>query len=95
MGIDHGAGGLSAVAGNIKLLDSEAGKKRMSVDWAVLRKDGRELGNLAQSNYVTAVELDRDWPAIAREIAVSAAKGLRELLDKIPEKAIEPPPTER
>lgn len=84
-----------AVAGNIKLLDSEAGKKRMSVDWAVLRKDGRELGNLSQSNDVTPVELDRDWPAIAREIAVSAAKGLRELLDKIPEKAIEPPPTER
>lgn len=84
-----------AVAGNIKLLDSKAGKKRVSVDWAVLRKDGKELGNLSQSNDVTAVELDRDWPAIAREIAVSAAKGLRELLDKIPETAIEPPLTER
>ena len=57
----------------------------MSVDWAVLRKDGRELGNLHNQRR-HPVELDRDWPAIAREIAVSAAKGLRELLDKIPRK---------
>ena len=84
-----------AVAGNIKLLDSKAGKSGCQLTGQFCGRTGRELGNLAQSNDVTAVELDRDWPAIAREIAVSAAKGLRELLDKIPEKAIEPPPTER
>ena len=76
------------VAGSVSLANSEAGKKRVSVDWSVLRADGRELGKLSQSNQVAPEELDRDWPAIARGIAVSAAKGLRRLLDKIPEKAI-------
>lgn len=79
------------VAGSVSLSDADAGRKHISVVWAVLRKDGHELGKLTQSNQVAPEELDRDWPTIARGIAVSAAQGLRQLLNKIPEKAIEPP----
>jgi len=79
------------VSGSVDLSEGRAGKKRMSLDWTVSRPDGQELGKLSQSNDVDPVELDRDWPAIARGIAISAALGLRQLLDKIPEKAVEPP----
>ncbi|MGB0631837.1 MAG: hypothetical protein ACPGRZ_14195 [Alphaproteobacteria bacterium] len=80
------------VVGSISLSDGKKGKKRMSVEWTVLRADGLELGKLSQHNDVAPAELDGDWPAIARGIALSAAPGLKELLDKIPEKAIEPQP---
>ena len=71
------------VIGNVSLSAAPMGKKRIIVNWTLLLDDGREFGSLKQANDVGPTEIDENWPQIARDIALSAAEGLRDLLGKI------------
>ena len=71
------------VIGNVSRSATPAGKMHIAINWTLLLDDGRELGGLEQANNVGPIELDENWPEIARGIAISAATGLRGLLDQI------------
>lgn len=82
------------VAGAASREPAGRGSLRLSLDWTIMRPDGKSLGKLAQSNTVEASALESQWPAIARAIAIATARGVRDLLDKTPESALMDPGTE-
>lgn len=69
------------------------GQKNLRLDWAVMSADGRELGKLQQKNTVEPEVLENDWPKIARGIALGAAQGIRDVLEKVPESALSGAPS--
>lgn len=79
------------VAGAASTKPAGEGTLRLSLDWTIMRPDGKSLGKLAQSNTVEAGALESDWPSIARAIAIGTARGVRNLLDKTPEDALSAP----
>ncbi|CAN0498028.1 unnamed protein product, partial [Laminaria digitata] len=56
--------------------------RELGLEWAVLSADGRNLGKLNQKNSVAAEALENDWPEIARVIALGAARGIGDILEK-------------
>ncbi len=77
------------VSGTVSLSEVSTDKIHVTVNWILSLNDGSELGNLNQDSDIAPIELDEDWPRIARNIADSAAIGLRLLLNTIQEKSIE------
>lgn len=76
------------VAGTVSLKPGSKGRRSLTLEWAVMSPDGKELGKLHQKNEVTPHSLENDWPSIARNIAGGAADGIRNVLDSIPESAL-------
>lgn len=76
------------VLGTVTLAPALKGQRQLGLEWAVMSPDGRSLGKLQQKNTVTADALETDWPKIARVIAIGAAEGIGDVLEKIPESAI-------
>ncbi len=68
----------------VERTDTGAATERISVEWALLRGDGQEVGVVSQSNLIPAGELDRTWPDAALAIAGAAADGLVEMLSRMP-----------
>lgn len=84
------------IVGTVTLKPGTKGRRALSLEWAVMTQDGKELGKLRQENEVTPRSLENEWPAIARNIATGAADGIRSVLDKVPESAVSgaPGPTQ-
>lgn len=78
------------VAGVVSMAPEPPGKRRLSLEWTVTGSNGRKLGTLHQSHSVTAQELNDNWPQMARAIAAGAARGVKDILNKTPESALEP-----
>ncbi|NQV82072.1 MAG: hypothetical protein HQ495_16055 [Alphaproteobacteria bacterium] len=72
------------VTGWVKRTAVGAATERISVDWALLRRDGQEVGVVSQSNVIPTGELDLTWPDAAPAIAGAAAEGLVEMLSRLP-----------
>jgi len=70
------------VSGTVELGPPEAGRRTLTVSWAVLDWRGRELGTLTQRNQVPANEVESGWRRFAALIAEAAAGGIGELLRK-------------
>ena len=83
------------VAGAIVLGTANKNKRKISIDWSLLRPDGSELGKLQQENKISDEELEENWPQVARNIAVATANGLRDLLRRIPDAALSHPSRSR
>lgn len=89
------------IVGTVKLAPAPPGtpgiegQRELSLEWAVMSADGRDLGKLRQKNAVAAEALENDWPKIARVIALGAAQGIGDVLRKIPESTLSGAPVER
>ncbi|MFT5486310.1 MAG: hypothetical protein ACI9JL_002439 [Paracoccaceae bacterium] len=88
------------VVGTVQLTPTPAGtsgpkgRRELHLDWVVMSADGRELGKLRQKNSVAPEVLENDWPKIARGIALGAAQGIRDVLEKVPESALSGAPSD-
>lgn len=58
----------------------EDGRKPITILWRLLRRDGSEIGKVAQQNDVPARLLDRSWGDLAYIIADAAQGGVLELI---------------
>ncbi len=58
----------------------EAGKQHVKIVWHVRRKDGGEIGTVAQENDVPAGLLDGAWGDVAYTVAVAAQDGIMQLI---------------
>ena len=67
------------VFGEVALGPIHAGLRRLRLVWRVRWSDGREIGDVEQSDLVLVEELERGWGPLAPEIADGAAAGIAEL----------------
>jgi hypothetical protein len=58
----------------------EAGKQHVKIVWHVRRRDGSEIGNVAQENDVPAGLLNGSWGDVAYTVAISAEDGIMALI---------------
>jgi hypothetical protein len=70
------------LAGTVAVSPPQAGKQQVSVRWALLRPDGKEIGKIDQQNAVPAGSLDHAWGDIAYAVAEAAAPGVAALIEK-------------
>jgi hypothetical protein len=82
------------IVGTVKLAPGNNRQRELSLEWAVMSADGRELGKLRQRNTVAPDALETYWPKIARGIALGAAQGIGDVLKKVPESALSGSPAE-
>ncbi len=82
------------VVGNVTLSPLLSGKpgtegqRELGLEWSVMSADGRELGKLQQKNTVAVEAMENDWPGIARGIALGAAEGIGDILEKVSGSAV-------
>jgi hypothetical protein len=57
-----------------------AGKQHVKIVWRVRRKDGSEIGTVAQENDVPTGLLDGSWGDVAYSVAVAAQDGIMQLI---------------
>ncbi|MEX2453978.1 MAG: hypothetical protein WD470_04700, partial [Rhodospirillaceae bacterium] len=77
------------ITGVVRVKPGDAGNRKLSLEWTVLRPDGGEIGKLTQENPVVAERLEQDWPEIARAIAAGAAGGIHDILNRVPDEALD------
>jgi hypothetical protein len=65
---------------DVVLTKPESGKQHVKIVWHVRRKDGGEIGTVAQENDVPAGLLDGSWGDVAYTVAVAAQSGIMELI---------------
>lgn len=70
------------LAGTVAVSPPQGGKQQVSVRWALLRPDGKEIGKIDQQNAVPAGSLDHAWGDIAYAVAEAAAPGVAALIEK-------------
>ena len=66
-----------ALHGEVTVAPSAAGKDLVEIVWVVSRRDGLELGKVAQLNEVPSGRLNRVWGDVAYAAAAEAADGVR------------------
>ncbi len=72
------------VAGNFALSPPANGSQKVELRWALLRRDGAELGTLTQANAVPAGTFEKPWGELAVMIAQGAAAGGGEIPPRVP-----------
>jgi hypothetical protein len=65
----------------VTIAKPNAGKQNVKIVWHVRRKDGAEIGTVAQQNDVPVGLLDGAWGDVAYMVAVSAQDGIMQLVD--------------
>lgn len=65
---------------DVAVAQSKAGKQHVKIIWRLRRKDGTEIGTVAQENDVPNGLLDGPWGDVAYSVAVSAQDGILELV---------------
>lgn len=78
-----------AVEADVAVTPPARGVQRVEIQWIVSRRDGEELGRVAQLNEVPTGRLNRFWGDIAYAAAEEAADGVRTVVAN----AIAAPPT--
>ena len=63
-------------------------QQRVRIGWALLRGDGREIGQVSQENAVPAGSLDGAWGDVAYAVATAAAPGVVALIERAKAQAI-------
>lgn len=64
----------------VEVAKAKAGKQDVRITWRLRRKDGSEIGTVAQENDVPAGRLDGAWGDVAYMVAVSAQDGIMQLV---------------
>ena len=71
------------VLGDVMVTDHSRAEQRITISWAVIRPDGREMGRISQSNTIPRGRLDNRWGEIALLAAEGGADGVVELLERL------------
>jgi hypothetical protein len=71
------------LTGTVTMSPADASKQqRVRIGWALLRGDGREIGQVSQENAVPAGSLDGAWGDVAYAVATAAAPGVVALIER-------------
>jgi len=65
---------------DVAITPPRAGKQHVKIVWHLRRKDGREIGTVAQENDVPTGLLDGPWSDVAYMVAASAQDGIMQLV---------------
>lgn len=77
------------LTGTVTMSPADASKQqRVRIGWALLRGDGREIGQVSQENAVPAGSLDGAWGDIAYAVATAAAPGVVALIERAKAQAV-------
>ncbi|HVM80881.1 MAG TPA: hypothetical protein VMU06_17810 [Stellaceae bacterium] len=71
-----------AVVGTVKIDRPQNGRQHVSITWALLEPDGKQLGVVTQDNAVPQGSLDGRWGDVANAVAQAAAPGILALIEK-------------
>ena len=74
---DSAEGAAYALEAEVAVAPPARGVQRVEIQWIVSRRDGEELGRVAQLNEVPSGRLNRFWGDIAYAAAEEAADGVR------------------
>lgn len=77
---DSASGANFAVQGLVRLANVAPGRQRVELIWIVSRRDGEELGRVAQLNEIPAGSLNGLWGDVAYAAAQQAAAGIRQVV---------------
>lgn len=77
---DSASGANFAVQGLVQLANVAPGRQRVELIWIVSRRDGEELGRVAQLNEIPAGSLNGLWGDVAYAAAQQAAAGIRQVV---------------
>jgi hypothetical protein len=77
---DPQAGADLVLAADVALDRPKAGQQHVKIVWHVRRKNGDEIGTVAQENDVPTGLLDRAWGDVAYNVAVAARDGIMALV---------------
>ncbi len=69
--------------GAVRLDPPADGRQHITLTWALIAPDGREMGRVEQQNSIPAGQLDGPWGAIAAAAAEGAAAGMNDLLRRL------------
>jgi hypothetical protein len=70
------------LAADVTVAPTTAGKQHVKIVWHVRRKDGGEIGTVAQENDVPAGLLDGAWGDVAYTVAAAAQDGIMALVSR-------------
>jgi hypothetical protein len=70
------------LAAKIEMGPPESGKQSIKITWLVSRANGGEIGKVSQQNAVPAGSLDGAWGPTAYDVALAAAAGIVELIQR-------------
>ena len=81
------AGAIAIVEGTMSVKPSGPGKEKAEIRWRVTRPNGEEVGVVTQANDIPAGSLKGAWGEIAGHVALGAADGIVDLVQRIPKDA--------
>jgi hypothetical protein len=70
------------LAAEVTVAPAKAGKEHVKIVWHVRKKDGGEIGTVAQENDVPTGLLDGAWGDVAYTVALAAQDGIMALVDR-------------
>jgi hypothetical protein len=70
------------VAADVSVSPAAPGRQHITIVWHVRRADGTEIGTVGQQNDVPQGQLTGRWGAVAYDVAVAAAGGLMQLVER-------------
>ncbi len=70
------------IQGSVSLAAPVDGRQRVVIRWVIKRGDGPQIGDLEQANTVQAGSLDGNWDKLAPIVALAAADGVVELINR-------------
>jgi hypothetical protein len=77
---DQAEGAGFAVSGEVTVAPAARGQQRVEIVWVVSRRDGEDLGRVAQLNEVPAGTLNGLWGDVAFVVAEEASGGIRDVI---------------
>jgi hypothetical protein len=77
---EHAEGADYAVSGLVTMTPPARGQQRVEIVWTVSRRDGEDLGRVAQLNEVPAGALNGFWGDVALVVAEEASGGIRDVV---------------
>lgn len=70
------------IACHIKVWQDSAESERVTIEWALLAPDGRQLGEVKQANRIPRGQLAQAWGATAHIVAQGGWQGLSQILER-------------
>lgn len=70
------------VTGRVEMSPPQGGKQQVKVNWALVRPDGSQVGQVSQANAVPAGSLDGPWGEVAYAVASAAVPGITALIER-------------
>ena len=71
-----------SVVGSVALDRPQNGQQRIVITWALVERNGKQLGVVKQENAVPQGSLDGRWGDVANLVAAAAAPGILAIIEK-------------